>query len=302
MLPNPATTATTEAALADLRQTVDQTLESLLPAVSQPPEELHRAMRYSVLNGGKRIRPLFVFASAQALNIPVPAVAHLAAAVELIHAYSLVHDDLPAMDDDDLRRGRPTVHRRFDEATAILAGDALQALAFAALVHAPDGGSSATVPRVVSALAEACGSLGMAGGQAVDLGAVGRDLSLEQLSTMHRLKTGALIRCSVSLPAVFVDANSETVAALRRYGDRVGLAFQIHDDVLDVAGETEVTGKPQGSDQQANKPTFPALMGLEQSTRAARELVDEALAAIDRLQGDTALLNHLAEYSISRSA
>ncbi|MFK7955219.1 MAG: polyprenyl synthetase family protein [Lysobacterales bacterium] len=279
-----------------LTQRVNGVLDGHLPAPETSPQKLHQAMRYAVFNGGKRIRPLFAYGAASALDISPGTVDGAAAAVELIHAYSLIHDDLPAMDDDDLRRGKPSVHKQFDEALAILAGDALQALAFRVLV----AGELDNPGGAVAELADACGSVGMAGGQAVDLGSVGKALDVEALSAMHSLKTGALIRCSLTLPGFIANATDNLVNALAAYGNAVGLAFQIHDDVLDIEGSTEALGKPSGSDENSNKPTYPACLGLEQSKRMARDLVAKAQDELTQLPGDTALLNYLSEFSIKR--
>ncbi len=255
-------------------------------------------MRYAVFNGGKRIRPLFAYGAASALNNSFATVDDAAAAVELIHAYSLIHDDLPAMDDDDLRRGKPSVHKQFDEALAILAGDALQALAFRVLV----AGQWDNPGDAVAELADACGSVGMAGGQAVDLGAVGKTLGVDELSAMHSLKTGALIRCSLILPGLVSPASNAYVQPLAAYGSAVGLAFQIHDDVLDIEGSTEALGKPSGSDEDSNKPTYPACLGLEKSKQLADELVEKALSELEKLPGDVSLLNFLAQFSVKRNS
>ncbi len=279
-----------------LTRQINGVLEAHLPTGDVAPERLHEAMRYAVFNGGKRIRPLFSYGAASALQLEEDQVDTVAAAVELIHAYSLIHDDLPAMDDDDLRRGKPSVHRQFDEALAILAGDALQALAFRVLVS----GGSENAGAAVTALADACGSVGMAGGQAIDLAGVGETLSLDELTAMHRLKTGALIRCALSLPALMYGADDDCVGALSQYGDAVGLAFQIHDDVLDVEGSTEELGKPSGSDIGSNKPTFPACIGLDASRAMAARLVQEARDQLTLLPGDTDLLAYLAGFSVER--
>lgn len=281
--------------LRSVRERVDAFLDQTLPALDVEPRRMHQAMRYAVLNGGKRMRPLFVHASGLALGLDSDSLDPMACAVELIHAYSLIHDDLPAMDNDDLRRGMPTCHRRFDEATAILAGDALQALAFEVLAD-----MKGCRVETLSLLARACGSFGMAGGQAIDLDSIGLSLSAEDLIIMHELKTGALINCSVTISAVNADANDTTINALNRYGRNVGLAFQIHDDILDIEGETSIIGKPRGSDANQNKPTFPVCLGLEQSRTMARELLEEALESLSVLPGDVSLLDHLARYSISR--
>lgn len=287
-----------KAQIESLTGRVNQVLDRTLPAADQSPQGLHEAMRYAVFNGGKRIRPLFAYGAAAALGLANDEVDGTAAAVELIHAYSLIHDDLPAMDNDDLRRGKPSVHRQFDEALAILAGDALQALAFRVLVDP----APACAGEAVAELADACGSLGMAGGQALDLGAVGRQLSLQELSAMHGLKTGALIRCALTLPALVGNAASGPKAQLAHYGESVGLAFQIHDDVLDIEGSTEQLGKPKGSDEESNKPTYPACIGLERSRKMAADLVDQAQRALQELPGDLSLLTYLADFSIKRNS
>lgn len=281
----------------------EQALDRALPAPDLLPQQLHAAMRYSVLGGGKRLRPTLVYAAAAALGADDAELDLPAAAVEIIHAYSLIHDDLPAMDDDELRRGKPTCHIAFGEAAAILAGDALQALAFEVLAresHWP----AASQLAMLRLLAGACGSLGMAGGQAIDLAAVGQRLTLEELERMHRYKTGALIRASVLLGALAAGCseNSAEFAALARYGHELGFAFQIHDDVLDVLGDTEVIGKPQGSDSARGKPTYPALVGIDESRRLAglhRDLAIDALAGFDQ-RAD--VLRALARYVVDRES
>ncbi|MGP1666863.1 MAG: polyprenyl synthetase family protein, partial [Rhodanobacter sp.] len=253
----------------------EQALDRYLPGADQSPAPLHSAMRYAVLGGGKRLRPLLVYATADALGQTGPQLDAAACAVELIHAYSLVHDDLPAMDDDALRRGRATCHIAFGEAMAILAGDALQALAFEILANdAP----ATTGMAMLRALGRACGAEGMAGGQALDLTAVGHKLSLAELEHMHACKTGALIRASVHLGALHAAADENTLAALDRYAHAVGLAFQVRDDILDVEGESAVLGKTAGKDAAADKPTFPSIIGLDASRRRLLELTDDALA------------------------
>ncbi len=258
---------------------------------------LDDAMRYSVLGTGKRLRPVLVYLAGRALGADDKALDTLAAAIEMIHAYSLVHDDLPAMDDDDLRRGRPTVHRAFDEPLAILAGDALQTLAFEALASRPH-------PRLgalITTLAQAAGRDGMAAGQAIDLGAVGAPMDLAALQAMHQHKTGALIRAAVRLGAlVAVDESDPRVAALDRYASAMGLAFQIHDDVLDVTGDTQTLGKTSGADARRDKPTYPALLGVAQAQRRARNLLDEALAALEPLGEAGQPLAALARFMIDR--
>jgi farnesyl diphosphate synthase len=270
-----------------------------VPAGDQESIALHRAMRYSALAGGKRIRPVLVFAAGKALGVASERLDPVAAAIELIHAYSLIHDDLPAMDDDDLRRGRPTCHRAFDEATAILAGDALQALAFEVLARELPA-ESPTSLGVIQAIAVACGSTGMAGGQALDLAAVGNPISEAELVKMHRMKTGALIRAAVTTPCILAQAGPETTGRLAAYGESVGLAFQVHDDILDITGNSEVTGKQTQADAARNKPTFPSIIGLENSRARAAELRDEAIAHLQAVPGDTSTLEWLADYVISR--
>lgn len=300
-LPRSNLKATTEpAARVDhWRQRFESVFEQLLPPPSTRPSLLHRAMRYATLDGGKRVRPALVYASGEALGLDQQQLDPLAAAIEIIHAYSLIHDDLPAMDDDDLRRGRPTTHRAFDEATAILAGDALQALAFEVL-----GSHGSALPEVrlklVTALARACGSMGMAGGQVLDLDAVGKTLQLEQLETMHRLKTGALIELCLAGPAIVAGAPGPVEHSLREYGACVGLAFQVHDDILDVVGKKETMGKQSLADQKLDKPTFPSIIGLEASIQRAGALRDQAVAALDCCPGDPSALIYLADYVVSR--
>ncbi|KAB7627961.1 (2E,6E)-farnesyl diphosphate synthase [Alkalilimnicola sp. S0819] len=283
---------------------VEKALDRWLPDAHRPPARLHEAMRYATLQGGKRIRPLLVYATGEALGLQPARLDGPAAAVELIHAYSLVHDDLPAMDDDALRRGRPTCHRAYDEATAILAGDALQTLAFrvlagdAAMEAAPE-----TRLRMIATLTEAAGSRGMVGGQAMDLAAVGRALSEPELEAMHIHKTGALIRASVLLGALgATEAEERRLERLDHYGKCLGLAFQVQDDILDVEGDTEALGKQCGADARLNKPTYPALMGLEPARALARELVDDALESLAGLDSRADVLRGLARYVISRDS
>jgi len=258
---------------------------------------LDDAIRYSVLGTGKRLRPVLVYLAGRALGAEDDALDAPAAAIEMIHAYSLVHDDLPAMDDDDLRRGRPTVHRAFDEPLAILAGDALQTLAFEAL-------ASRAHPRLgalITTLARAAGRDGMAAGQAIDLGAVGGAMDLAALQAMHQHKTGALIRAAVRLGAlVAVDESDPRVAALDHYASAMGLAFQIHDDVLDVTGDTRTLGKTSGADARRDKPTYPALLGVAQAQARARDLLNDALDALEPLGEAGQPLAALARFMIDR--
>jgi len=265
------------------------------------PDRLIEAIRYSVLAGGKRMRPLLVYAAGEALELAPASLHGIACAIEVIHTYSLIHDDLPAMDDDELRRGRPTCHRAFDEATAILAGDALQALAFEILATDPElKGHPAAQVEIIGNIARACGAAGMAGGQVLDLAAIDREISLSELETMHRLKTGALIQVSATAPACLVTVPAELRARLQRFGDAMGLAFQVHDDILDVTGNSQITGKTSRADAARNKPTFPSVLGLEASRQRATALCRSAVAELEGFPGDTAMLGWLATYAIER--
>jgi farnesyl diphosphate synthase len=277
-------------------------LDAALPSAEQTPQRLHAAQRYAVLGGGKRLRPLLVYCTGEALDIPAAALDAPAAAVELIHSYSLVHDDLPAMDDDDVRRGQPTTHRAFDEATAILAGDALQVLAFSLLSRdrCPSVSAEARI-EMIRILADASGTHGMAGGQAMDLSAVGRTLDLEELESMHRLKTGALIRASVLMAAACAPSISEEQwNALDGYSQDIGLAFQIQDDILDVEGNFEVLGKTTGADAARAKPTYPSILGLEAAKTRARDLHLRACERLALLGQRAQVLGWLAAYVIER--
>ncbi|MDX1434846.1 MAG: (2E,6E)-farnesyl diphosphate synthase [Gammaproteobacteria bacterium] len=290
------------ARLSSLRARANAALDVCLPAGDAPPAHLHQAMRYAVLGGGKRVRATLVYAAGEALGAPDESLDAPASAVELIHAYSLVHDDLPAMDDDDLRRGRPTCHRAFDEATALLAGDALQSLAFEVLAEAP-AVSAARRVAMVRALANASGSSGMAGGQAVDLAAVGRKLTLGELENMHVLKTGALIRASVRLGALCrPDAGEAVLSKLDEYARCIGLAFQIRDDILDVEGDTQTLGKTSGADAARNKPTYPAIVGIAEAARMSEALHEQAMAQLEELGAGAALLRGVSEYIVKRAS
>jgi len=289
--------------MRDCQSRVEAALETWLPDAGTEPAVLHEAMRYAVLGGGKRIRPVLVYAAGKAFGVEPDCLDGPAAAVELIHSYSLIHDDLPAMDDDDLRRGRPTCHKAFDEATAILAGDAIQALAFHVL--AADTGINVDPAQriaMIDRLAVASGSRGMAGGQAIDLGAVGRTLDIRELENMHRHKTGALIRASVELGALSRPGyDPALLGKAAEFADCIGLAFQVQDDILDIEGDTETLGKPQGSDVERNKPTYPNLLGLEGAKEAARQLHRQALAALDGFDAGADTLRQLADYIVSRN-
>lgn len=285
---------------------VDASLDRWLPKASIEPGQLHTAMRYAIFNGGKRIRPILVYAAGQAVNAPIEMLDHVASAVECIHAYSLIHDDLPAMDDDDLRRGKPTCHKAFDEATAILAGDAMQALAFHILTHGLDERIPATTRLdMIDLLAVASGSRGMAGGQAIDLAAVGKEINEAELENMHIHKTGALIRASVKLGAMCAaDLDPEKLHKLDHYGKCIGLAFQITDDILDETADTEALGKTQGADRARNKPTYPSILGLEASREMAKELCDDAIGSLSGFAGSENQANTLrdiATYILERS-
>jgi len=281
---------------------VEAALDHWLPAATIQPGRLHEAMRYAVLGNGKYIRPVLTYATGQALGTEARHLDAPACAVELIHAYSLIHDDLPAMDDDDLRRGRPTCHRAFDEATAILAGDALQALAFHVLAHdhdiLVDDGRRVDM---INTLAMASGSRGMAGGQALDLAAVGKTLDVAELENMHIHKTGALMRASVRLGALACPGTSDaTLDSLDHYAKCIGLAFQVYDDILDVEGDTETLGKTQGADMALNKPTYPALLGLDGARLVAQELHDDAVASLQGLGEAADPLRWIAKFIVSR--
>lgn len=277
----------------------ESVLASRLPDPAQEPRRLHEAMRYASLGGGKRMRPLLVYASGFACGAPEEVLDHAAASVELIHAYSLVHDDLPAMDDDSLRRGRPTVHVAFDEATAILAGDALQALAFEVLAQAPAEASVRV--ELLTTLARASGVAGMCGGQALDIAVTGNGQSLPQLERMHALKTGALIRAAVRLGGLCAGADSGVLAVLDRFAAALGLAFQIRDDLLDIEGNAAELGKTPGKDAEQGKPTYPALLGLE-GARSALEAQGQVMqSALAELARPAPELQALAELTLRRT-
>ncbi|HSX19732.1 MAG TPA: farnesyl diphosphate synthase [Gammaproteobacteria bacterium] len=288
--------------LQQKQQLVNSLLANILP-ISLPAMPLHSAMRYAVLNPGKRLRPILVYAVGDVLDVP-PAALHAAAmSIELVHCYSLIHDDLPAMDDDDLRRGLPACHRAFDEATAILAGDGLQALAFEILSD-PDVNplSPAQQIAMVKVLAKAAGVFGMVLGQAQDLAAEQKNLNLTELTALHQNKTGALFNACIELSIIAAsNASAEIQHDLRRYSRHLGLAFQIHDDILDVTGNQEQLGKPVGSDQKHAKSTFTSLLGLDAAREQAQANLDLALEAIAPLGDGGVVLNELARYLITRN-
>lgn len=282
---------------------VEQALDQRLPRADLYPATLHQAMRYAVLGGGKRIRPVLVYATGAAVGMAPGLLDAAACAVELIHAYSLIHDDLPAMDNDELRHGKPTCHKAFGEAIALLAGDALQTLAFQLLAQDTDGVPDPAIRlKLVAALAQAAGSRGMAGGQALDLAAVGQELSLAELEDMHIHKTGALIRASVLLGALNrPELPAATLQHLDHYGKCIGLAFQIRDDILDVIADTDTLGKRQGADQALHKPTYPALLGLEGARNHAATLITEALDSLAGLGPEADTLRWIAGYINERT-
>lgn len=288
--------------LNHLQNRIEQALEQALPLAAMPPERLHEAMRYAVLGKGKRLRPLLVYSTGIALDVPETILDTPAIAVELIHAYSLVHDDLPSMDNDDLRRGHPTCHKVFGETTALLTGDALQSLAFQILADLSLDISKKNQVRMLALLAEAAGSRGMAGGQAIDLESVGKYLSLPELEAMHKLKTGALIRASILLGALCCsDINQSVLENLDRFAQCIGLAFQIQDDVLDVESNTITLGKPQGSDLARDKPTYPSLLGLDQAKIRAKSLLEESHQILQAIDAPTERLAWLANFIVARN-
>lgn len=287
--------------MAAVQTTMEQALSSFLPTDASTPEVLHQAMRYAVLDGGKRVRPLLAFAAGEVFSAGQEQLQRAAAAVEMIHAYSLVHDDMPCMDDDALRRGKPTVHVKFGQASALLAGDALQAQAF--LVLAESSGDASCALAMVRLLAQASGSLGMCGGQAIDLASVGLNLSRPQLEQMHRLKTGALLRAAVMLGALSGKLLSVAEEqALDRYAGAIGLAFQVVDDILDATADSATLGKTAGKDAADNKPTYVSILGLAASQALAEQLRQDAHAAILSFGDKAQRLRQLADLIVQRKA
>lgn len=289
---------------------MEATLDSYLPSSSQVPARLHQAMRYTAMDGGKRIRPLLVYAAGELFDAPRQLLGRAAAAVEMIHVYSLVHDDMPCMDDDALRRGKPTVHIQYDEPTALLVGDALQAQAFAVLSDIDDddagqqsGAQAMRQMKMLSLLAQAAGSAGMCGGQAIDLASVGMTLSLAELEQMHRLKTGALLRASILLGAYAgkLLPAAET-AALHDYANAVGLAFQVVDDILDATADSATLGKTAGKDAADNKPTYVSILGLSESQALAEKLRSDAHRALELFGDKARRLHELADLIVQRKA
>jgi len=288
--------------LEERRLQVDEALGRYLPETGDHPKEIHEAVRYSVFAGGKRLRPILVLAAAEAAGGQVEHALPAAAAIELIHTYSLIHDDLPAMDDDDFRRGQPTCHKVYGEALAILAGDALLTQAFILLSGDPSSIRADAVARlrVINEIAQAAGSRGMVGGQVVDILQEDREVDLATLLYLHTHKTGSLIRACLRVGGIISSAGSEQMEALTRYGDRIGLAFQIVDDILDLEGSLQALGKRAGSDLRKKKATFPGLLGLEESRQRARSLVGEAKHALSVFGDRGAALGAIADYVVAR--
>lgn len=289
--------------LSACQNRIERALDARLPSENILPQTLHQAMRYSVLDGGKRTRPLLTYATGQALGLNEEVLDAPACAVEFIHVYSLIHDDLPAMDNDDLRRGKPTCHKAFDEATAILAGDALQAQAFEILATDPSIKVNAEARlKMIHCLTKASGSQGMVGGQAIDLGSVGTKLTLPELENMHIHKTGALIRASVNLAALSKpDLDPAIAKQLDHYAKCIGLSFQVKDDILDIESDTATLGKTQGKDNDNDKPTYPALLGMAGAKQKAQELHEQAVASLSSFGKEADLLRDLSLYIIERS-
>lgn len=287
-------------AIKTYQQRTDKVLREHLSQLDDAAPTLKAAMTHGALLGGKRIRPFLVYSVGEMLSVPVARLDNIAAAIECVHAYSLIHDDLPAMDDDELRRGQPTVHIAFDEASAILAGDALQTLAFDLLSTPIDGLTPKQQLALVNSLAKASGYMGMCGGQAIDLSATNKRIDLARLTELHNKKTGALIRCAVEMALIAANADSLDRDALLIYADKLGLAFQVQDDILDITATTEELGKPQGSDEQANKSTFPQLLGLAGAQETAKQLVNDALSVLDKLPYNSQLIADFARYIIER--
>jgi geranylgeranyl pyrophosphate synthase len=287
--------------VAESRRLVEAALDSLLPAANQSPEKVHEAIRWSVFAGGKRFRPALLLASGQTFGAPTELLLKTSCALEMIHTYSLIHDDLPSMDNDDLRRGRPTCHVRYDEATAILAGDALQTLAFGTI--AGDEGLEATTRvRLISELSRAAGTPnGMVAGQALDIEAEAREVNSNELEEIHRLKTGALITCAVRSGAIIARANETELEAITNYATNLGLLFQITDDLLDVTATEKELGKTPGKDARSEKATYPALYGLEDARTAAEKAHRDACAALETVNRPTAILIKIADFTLNRS-
>jgi geranylgeranyl pyrophosphate synthase len=290
-----------EKRVAHYTERVARKLESVLPASTEAPRRLHDAMRYAVFAGGKRIRPLLVYASGESLGLDESMLDAPAAAIELIHTFSLVHDDLPAMDDDELRRGKPTLHRQYDEATAILAADAMQPLAFGVLADAEEIPRDARL-RLIRLVSDACGSVGMTGGQSLDLAAEGRSLTADEVESMYAMKTGALIHAAIVSPSLLVESLPPARAtALDAFARNIGIAFQIRDDILDIEGATQVIGKRAGADVAHNKATWPGLFGVDAARHRSGALVGGALERLDDFGTDADPLRWMAHFITERS-
>jgi geranylgeranyl pyrophosphate synthase len=287
--------------IAESRRLVEAALDSLLPAANQSPEKVHEAIRWSVFAGGKRFRPALLLASGQTFGAPAELLLKTACALEMIHTYSLIHDDLPSMDNDDLRRGRPTCHVRYDEATAILAGDALQTLAFGTIAG-DEGLEAPTRVRLISELSRAAGTPnGMVAGQALDIEAEAREVNSNELEEIHRLKTGALITCAVRSGAIIARASETELDAITNYARNLGLLFQITDDLLDVTATEKELGKTPGKDARSEKATYPALYGLEDARTAAEKAHRDACTALGTINRPTAILIKIADFTLNRS-
>ncbi|MBW8191805.1 (2E,6E)-farnesyl diphosphate synthase [Neiella marina] len=285
---------------AAYQQRINHFLRDVIDQLPTQSNTLKAAMAHGLLLGGKRARPFLVYATADMLGVPLEQVDNPAAAIECIHAYSLIHDDLPAMDDDELRRGQPTCHIAFDEATAILAGDALQTLAFELLSETNSDLAPAIQLQLVQSLAQASGYRGMCGGQALDLAATDKVVDLVQLEQIHLAKTGALLRCAVDMSAIIANVDAQQRQTLQQFATAIGLAFQVQDDILDVTSDTETLGKPQGSDEAANKSTYPALLGLSGARQKADSLLKSALQALQTLPYNSQQLEVFAHYIVDR--
>lgn len=286
---------------SNVRAAVDKTLDELIPDPKIPPSNLHQAIRWSVFAGGKRMRPAILFAAGRTFGVPDNMLVRTAAACEMIHAYSLIHDDLPAMDDDDLRRGKATCHRQFGEATAILAGDALQTLAFKAIAN-DEGLTSEMRLGLISMLAEASATPdGMVSGQQLDLNAEGKQLTIDEIEQIHRQKTGALITAAAAAGALIGGASESEIAATRQYATRLGLLFQITDDLLDLTQATESIGKTAGKDLAARKATYPSILGVKKTQDIARSIRNDAIAALLPIKKDASLLEQLVDQVFLRT-
>ncbi|OUS24107.1 geranyl transferase [Thalassotalea sp. 42_200_T64] len=289
--------------LATFQQRIDKFLKQKLAEIAINDQRLFDAMSYGLLIGGKRMRPYLTYVTAEMLELDLDDIDPIAAALECIHAYSLLHDDLPAMDDDDLRRGQATCHVKFDEATAILAGDSLQSLAFDIISNHPFNHVSAkTQIQLIQMLSKAAGYQGMCGGQAMDLAATDKQVPLEQLQTIHKLKTGALLQAAILMPAKCrEDLPEPTFHGLQEFAQQIGLAYQVHDDIIDITSSEETLGKPAGSDVDANKSTYPALLGLEGAMQKEQQLFQQALSALETLPYNTRNLSNFSTFIIKRA-